>query len=93
MITIIPYVVDDVTIAPNPSQGSFSVKTENSRLFGKQAELIMLDNAGKMVWRNEQVFDGAGMIYVNTTDIAHGIYFFQITQDGDVVGRKRIVIR
>lgn len=93
VITIIPYVVDDVTIAPNPSQGSFSVKTENSRLFGKQAELIMLDNAGKMVWRNEQVFDGAGMIYVNTTDIAHGIYFFQITQDGDVVGRKRIVIR
>jgi hypothetical protein len=94
MVAIVPYAPDNIVIAPNPSEGNFSVKATSEKLYGRQVKMVMIDTLGKQVWSDEKVFNGGGLINVQAQNIAKGVYLFMLTDtNGSVVGRKRIVVR
>ncbi|WP_276131811.1 T9SS type A sorting domain-containing protein [Polluticoccus soli] len=93
IVAIVPYAPDNVVVMPNPSEGRFSVKATNEKLYGRQVKLVMLDATGKQAWIDEQVFSGSGLLHVNAQDVAKGIYLLTITDDAGIISRKRVVVR
>lgn len=92
VVTIIPYAPDNISISPNPSQGRFTVKATSERLFGKQADILILDNAGRVVWKSKQVFDGSGLLQINAETLSKAVYILSIGDGQTTIGRKRIII-
>lgn len=92
VITMIPYVADDFSIAPNPSNGHFKVKTGATAYMGKEISMRIVDNTGRVIWGRNDKFSEQGSLEIDVQQLPRGIYIFEVTSANSVVGRKRIIL-
>ena len=52
----------------------------------------LLDQAGRVVWQKEAVFDVAGEISVNNLSIAPGTYVVEVQSNNEVLSKTKLVI-
>lgn len=88
-VSIVPFATNALTVSPNPNRGSFVVAA--SGVANKQAIIRLIDNIGRVVWRQDVVFDANSKLQINTSGIAHGSYILDVSGDFSI-GRQKIVI-
>jgi len=76
---------NDITIYPNPSNGSFQVTVNNEQA----TEIKIYDIAGKLVL--SQSINGNATIHANTLN--EGIYTISISNSEDKANKKLVIIR
>lgn len=67
---------DEMLIFPNPSNGSFYIRTSSLRV--NEGEMVIFDLSGKIIQQRRLAIESGDDIYVNT-DFPKGIYIIQIT--------------
>jgi len=88
-VSVVPFVLDGIIIAPNPSHGDFTVTVNN--ITDKQVKMELLDLNGKNVWSENTTLNG-NQVQVSIKNIASGTYIFQIATQNGIAGRQKIVI-
>lgn len=81
-------VVADWSVYPNPNGGSFNVRNLGP---GTLADLRLIDIAGRTVWAQRSRVEAQGIIGVDRTGIAPGVYSLRVRADGRSV-EKRVVV-
>ena len=90
-ISIIPYVADAITVAPNPNRGSFTVTTTNKQLFNQNATVRLISSDGRTLFQDDIRFDSRGVLSVNVQNPKPATYICEVT-NGKVTARNRVVI-
>ncbi len=70
---------DDFNFYPNPSNGALTIDSKNNNLFGKSAQLIVIDVAGRTVAQQEITFAGQQTNII--LDLNNGTYFGRLISD------------
>ncbi|WP_066757042.1 alkaline phosphatase family protein [Crocinitomix algicola] len=79
----------DVTVYPNPNNGVFDVVVTS--IDNVQTELLLLDVAGKVVYRNTLAeFNSYSKLRINLQDYENGVYVMQV-KNGDKIVTKKVV--
>lgn len=89
-VSVVPFLPEAITIAPNPSQANFTVTTKS--LANKDVSVRLMDYIGKTVWENNGTVNSNGQIIINAKGLKAGNYLFEISSDGAVAGREKVVI-
>ena len=87
--SIAPFVVDGITISPNPNHGNFTVTVKN--IADKQVNMQVTDNNGKTVWQGSGTLKG-GKLNVNISGLVAGNYVFEIGAGNAIEGKQKLVI-
>jgi hypothetical protein len=83
---------ENISVQPNPSQGSFTVIVNNP-VSSSPVNLAIMDNLGNIVWRgNSNAATNNTAVRVNTSALAKGVYILQVTGSTGVIGTEKIVI-
>lgn len=90
-INIIPYVPGSFTLSPNPNTGHFSIKASDNHLYGKAASIIIMDNMGRVIYKDDKPFDASGRIDINTNGLAKAVYIVEISSGQNILGRQRMI--
>ena len=90
-ISVIPYVADAITIAPNPSRGNFTITTTSKQLLGQQVTVKLITSDGRTMYQDAQQFDGSGTLQVATQNLKPAVYICEVT-NGKFTARNRVVI-
>ena len=89
-ITVVPFLPEAITIAPNPSQGAFTVTAAN--LANKNVALRIIDNSGRAVWTSNATIGSNGQVVINAKGLKAGNYLFEVSSDNGIAGREKLVI-
>ncbi len=89
-ISIIPFVVNSLSVYPNPNKGQFTLSVSKDYA-NKAATIRVIDDAGKVVWQSELVLNNDGAAVINAT-LPKGNYIVEVTTMQSAIGRKEIVI-
>lgn len=81
-------VAADWSVYPNPNNGSFNVRNLGP---GTQADLRLVDVAGRQVWSRSGRVEERGIIAVERAGLAPGVYSLRVQASGRSV-EKRIVV-
>jgi hypothetical protein len=76
---------NNLSLFPNPNNGSFSVKTN----FIEEGEIKMFNSVGEII--HEQKISGKTHT-IELKGISKGLYYFSISENGKTFGRGKIVI-
>jgi len=91
-INVIPYLPGSFTLSPNPNTGHFSIKASDNHLYGKAATIIIMDNMGRVVYKEDKPFDASGRIDINTNSLAKSVYIVEISSGQNILGRQRMIV-
>ena len=75
-----------ITVYPNPSSGEFSINIESK---AQNTKLELYDIQGKIVKRFPSLIQGKNRLYMY--DIPHGIYVWQLSRAGKILGTGKWV--
>lgn len=92
IINTIPLAKDVVTIYPNPGQGRFEIRTDNSTLKNTQANVRIMNASGAMVWQQNVSMNAGGQGVVDATTLPAGMYFMHVNKGNLVFAKQKIVI-
>ncbi|MEZ5173348.1 MAG: T9SS type A sorting domain-containing protein [Bacteroidia bacterium] len=76
------------TVYPNPSNGSFTIKFDDS---GYGTLIQIVDLTGRIVFSNRKQ-QKETLVQLNLSSLSEGVYFCTVFNEGVVVGTERIVI-
>lgn len=91
-INNIPYARDVITIAPNPNQGQFVIRTDNSALKGKAVSVSIMGYTGARAFQTEASFNGEGRLPVQAPGLARGSYIVEVMKEGRLFARAKMVV-
>jgi hypothetical protein len=91
-ISNVPYALDVITIAPNPNNGNFSIRTGNKSLIGQSTSVRVMSYTGASVMQTEGRFDSAGNLSVNSGNLARGTYIVEVNMNGIVYARNKMLV-
>jgi len=92
IVHIIPYSNRNLSIYPNPNNGVFEVKTDMAKYAGIVADVRIVDNTGRTVWKNKQAISEAGTMYIRAIGLPVGVYILDVSHQNNVIGRQRLAI-
>lgn len=90
-VTAIPLALDVITIAPNPNNGDFEIKTDNKALLNQKANLRIVSMTGTTVYNNDIEINGSGSASVHTS-LPRGTYTVDINKGSMLFTRTRMVV-
>ena len=76
--------LNQVEVFPNPTMGAFNIRTT-----AESSTVMILDPAGKLIERHDQV--AAGVLQIDLSGKAKGVYFVTVT-DGHSLKREKVVV-
>ena len=88
--SLIPFAADAIIVAPNPSNGNFSV-TFNT-ITEHKIYLRLIDATGKTVWEQKNVLNLGTPLPVNTQGLSNGTYVLEVGTEKSIAGRQKIVV-
>lgn len=88
----VPLALDVLSISPNPSNGSFSVRTTNAGFTGQAVRMRLLAANGQTVWQGQGRFDNTGRLDVNTGQNSRGNYFFEVISSRGATARAKVLL-
>ena len=91
-ISNVPYALDVITIAPNPNNGNFMIKTTNKSLMGQNTTVRVLSYTGASVMQIEEQFDNDGSLSLKLGNLARGTYIVEVNKHGMVYARNKMVV-
>ena len=80
-----------VTVAPNPSHGSFVITAGSGELRNGPVNVTLLTADGKTVMNMKSVFDSNGSLKINTNGLAAGFYICEVSNSNTVCRAKVVV--
>lgn len=86
-VSVVP---DLMKVYPNPARGAFTIKA-SGEYANKPVACSLLDQAGRVVWQKETVFDVAGEISVNNLSVAAGTYVVEVQSNNKVLSKMKLV--
>ncbi|MGN6568427.1 MAG: VPS10 domain-containing protein [Flavipsychrobacter sp.] len=88
-ISIVPFAINALTVAPNPNRGAFTVVASN--VANEPVTIRLIDNTGKVVLEQQATFNADSKLQINTNGVAKGSYILDVS--GRVnIGRQKVVI-
>jgi type IX secretion system substrate protein len=76
---------DNISISPNPSTGTFNLKTDNTHI----ESLTLFDISGRLLWQSKEIiYDSKELDF---DFLNSGIYFLQIETKNSVFSKKLVV--
>lgn len=90
-ISVVPYVADVISVAPNPNRGTFTVTTGKAGLYNQQVTVRLISNDGRTLYQDDTRFDNAGSLKVSTHNLIAGTYICEIRNEKNVA-RCRVVV-
>ena len=90
-ISIVPYSAEVITVAPNPNRGAFSITTTNKKLIGNHVTVRMISMDGRTLYQDDLTFDNAGVLKMNTRNLASGNYICEINNT-QITARCRVIV-
>jgi hypothetical protein len=91
-ISVVPFAADVITVSPNPSKGSFDIRTINEGLAGKQATVSVLDLTGRVVWTGQHRFTPGGSLHVDATGLARAHYILDVIGADGTKARTKLIV-
>lgn len=79
-----------VNIAPNPSNGSFTINSKGIDLKNEAVAVRIITTDGKTVWQENKITDSKGSANINTT-LPPGFYICEVTGNNHVMRSKLVV--
>ncbi|HYD21860.1 MAG TPA: T9SS type A sorting domain-containing protein, partial [Flavipsychrobacter sp.] len=80
----------EISVYPNPTKGAFSVV--NKGFADKKATVQLLDNSGRVVWKQEARFNASGKMNFEVGNVARGNYVVEVIGGNDEIARQKIVL-
>jgi hypothetical protein len=77
-----------ISVVPNPSSGNFSVNFEDMSM--ENADVVLVDVLGKVVYNEKMSVVGAGVIPFNL-NLRNGVYFVTVSNGSQKMTKKVIV--
>jgi photosystem II stability/assembly factor-like uncharacterized protein len=90
-VTAVPLALDVITIAPNPNNGNFEIKTDNKALIGQKANLRITSMTGAIVWQNDIDISNSGSASVHAS-LPRGLYTVDINKGSMLFTRTKMVV-
>ncbi len=92
-LSVIPYVIDAFEVVPNPSNGQFTIETNNQELNGEVVNIRLFDYTGKTLWADDRRLSANGTADVNVGEVPTGVYLIEVSNNKAVIGRNRVVVQ
>jgi hypothetical protein len=80
-----------MTIAPNPSHGSFTIHTSGDLLKEAAVTVRVMTTDGKTAWQTSGMADANGSIKVNIQGLAAGFYICEVSSKNGIQRSKLVV--
>ncbi len=90
-VSVVPFVDDAVTAAPNPNKGFFTLQTSSELLKGRPVSARLLATNGVTVWQEATSFDASGSLKISARGLVPGAYICEVKNDA-TTARCRIII-
>ena len=90
---LVPYAHNVITVAPNPSNGQFTIITDNEALRGQSVSVVLSSYDGKRTSPVTARFDGGGKLTLTSAAVANGLYIVEVWKDGIPFAKTKIVIQ
>lgn len=90
-ITTVPYAADMISIAPNPNDGQFTIRTANKAVKGQQVMVQITAADGAVVWKNDIRINGDGTATLRT-GLPKGLYIVNLRQGDAVFARSKMLV-
>ncbi len=88
--TIAPFSSDGISVAPNPTTGSFVVTL--NRISDPLVSMQLTDVTGRTAWSQENMTNTGAGITITANGLRAGIYILEVFAKGNLAGRQQIVI-
>jgi len=90
-ISVVPFLIDQLQVAPNPSNGAFTI-TAKDELKENSYYVYLYDVTGKICFR-ELIGNQQGNLHIQTNGLAKGQYIVELTTSNHVaINRAKIII-
>lgn len=86
----IPLASNFITIAPNPNNGTFTIKTNNTTLNNKTAHARIISMTGAVIWESDIKTNGSGSSNINA-DIPNGNFIVELYYENILIARTKMV--
>ena len=90
VVSVVPFVNDGITIAPNPNNGNFDVSLNN--ITDKRINMRLIDITGKTVWEQKNILNIGSQLPINTQGLVNGAYILEVSTNSSIAGRQKVVI-
>jgi photosystem II stability/assembly factor-like uncharacterized protein len=91
-VTIVPLAAGVLTVAPNPSNGAFVVRTGDQSFWSKNSTVRLYDAVGRVAWVGSASFNSGGQMSVQTAGVARGTYILEVATQAGALARTRVVM-
>ncbi len=81
----------DISIAPNPGHGVFTIHTTNTELLDGPVVVKLVSVDGRIVWSANGLFDGGGNLQILPEGLRPGFYICEVSNKNGVL-RSRVVV-
>ncbi len=85
-----PAVAITTNLFPNPSDGVMTLQISGANVSELPATLILIDLSGRVVMQKDNIITDQNS--VDGSELAEGVYIYQVTRNNVVIGNGRIVI-
>ena len=90
-IETIPFVMDNIVLAPNPNRGSFEIYLKNPFLVKGDIDVSVINYKGEIVFKTEHLIATAGKIQINTS-LPQGNYVVEVFKEGLIFAKEKITL-